>query len=239
MNCKNCQHTINGNYCPNCGQRTTVARINFSNFSKEFTTSVFQIDRGFFYTLKELFLRPGKSIREYLSGKRKNHFKPIAYVLVLSTIYFLMSQFFGTQTYLGDALEGFAEGTKDRAGEDEKITVLKWFVEHYAYTTLFLIPVYSLASYLVFYRVGYNYLEHIVLNSFITGQQAIFYSISSVFSLVINEDLLVSVTLFISIFYAFWVFWQFFSVQSRVAVFFRSILTYVISLRRLIIISMI
>ena len=91
MKCKNCDQNIDTNFCPNCGQSAKVGEINLSYFLQEMTDSLFQINRGFFFTMRELFIRPGESIREYLSGKRNNHFTPIAYVLTLSTIYSTIS----------------------------------------------------------------------------------------------------------------------------------------------------
>ena len=229
MNCKNCNHIVNGNYCAHCGQSTKVDRINLPNFLSQLSESIFQIDRGFFYTLKALFVRPGHSIKEYLQGKRKNHFKPIAYLLTLSTIYFLLSQFVESGTIVNDFVQGFANASLKTEMEARHLAILKWFAKNYAYTTLLLLPVYSLASYLVFAKAKYNYLEHVVLNAYITGQQAVFYSLSVLLIIISNnEDLWVTTALFISIVYTFFVFWQFFSEQGRVAVILRSILTYVL-----------
>jgi hypothetical protein len=86
MNCKNCSQIINGNFCTHCGQSTKVDRINLSNFLSELSEGIFQINKGLFYSVKELFLRPEYNIRAYLNGKIKNHFKPIAYVFILSTV---------------------------------------------------------------------------------------------------------------------------------------------------------
>lgn len=227
MNCKNCNQKTNGKFCTHCGQKTTVERINLSNFLKELSSSVFQINKGLFYTLKELFVRPGHSIRDYLSGKRKYHFKPIAYAFTLSTLYFLLSHQLEGQTYLDDGLEGFLNYDSNLG--DNQLATVKWLVKNYAYTILLFLPIYALASFIAFWGTGFNYLEHIVLNAYITGQQAIFYTISSILALITNNhDFWVSIVLPISIGYAFFVFWQFFSKPSRFAIIFRSILTYVL-----------
>lgn len=231
MNCKNCNQVTNGNFCSNCGQSTKVDKINLSNFLKELSESIFQINRGFFYTMKALFVSPGHSIRAYLNGKRKNHFKPIAYVFTLSTLYFILSQFLDSETFLNDFTKGFANGANDSEEDAKQLAMLDWFAKHYAYTILLLLPVYTFASYLAFFKTKFNYLEHFVLNAYIIGQQAIFYSLFSILNLMVtNDDFLAIITLCCSIFYAFFVFWQFFSKQSRVAVILRSILTYVLYL---------
>jgi hypothetical protein len=59
MNCKNCGQIVDGKYCCNCGQNTNITKINFANFINEVSESVFQIDKGLFYTLIELIVRPG------------------------------------------------------------------------------------------------------------------------------------------------------------------------------------
>ena len=231
MNCKNCEQIVDGNFCTHCGQSARVERINLSNFLNELSAGVFQIDKGFFYSLIELFVRPGPGIREYLAGKRKNHFKPIAYVLTMSALYFLLSRALGSETFLSDFVKGFSNGGSGSKVDAGQLATLNWFANNYAYAILLLLPLYSLASYLAFRGAGFNYLEHFVLNSYITGQQAALYSLSSVLSLMGgNEGLWVLITLCISVSYAFLVFWQFFSEQGRLAIVLRSLLTYAISL---------
>ena len=61
MNCKNCDQIVGGNFCTHCGQSTKIDKVNLPNFVRELSDSVFQINKGFFYTLKALFVRPGHS----------------------------------------------------------------------------------------------------------------------------------------------------------------------------------
>ena len=228
MNCKNCNHILDGKFCSQCGQNSKVKRINFSNFLQEFTESVFQVDKGFFYTLKELFLRPGESINEYLNGKRKKHFKPIAYLLTLSTIYFLITQMTSQNTWIDDAITGFMNGALDTDSEAEIPKMAKWFAKNYAYTTLLLLPVFSLASYLSFLKFGKNFLEHLIINSFITGQQAIIYSFFTFIGFFIQNELIESIPLFFAIPFNFWTFWQIFTNENRAINLLRSLMTYIL-----------
>jgi hypothetical protein len=225
MNCKNCGEIVNGNFCANCGQSTTVDKITFSNFLEELSASIFQINRGIIYSSKELFIRPGHSIREYLGGKRKDHFKPIAFAFTLSTVYFLLSKYGESSTVINDFLVGWSGVSDDF--NDNQLVVLDWFARNYAYTMLLLIPLYSLASYLSFRKAGFNYLEHFVLNAYITGQQAVFYSLAAILGLFTSYDeTLNSILAIISIIYTVFVFRQFFSDRSRTAVMLRLLLTY-------------
>ncbi len=230
MNCKNCGKIVEEKFCSYCGQNSKVGKINLSNFLNEISESIFQINRGLFYTLKELFVRPGHSVKEFLNGKRKNHFKPVAYVLTFSTLYFLISRLVGENTWMTDLILGLSKGANDSENGIEIPSFLTWLSENFAYATLLLLPIFSFASYLGFLGFGRNYLEHIVLNSYATGQQAIFYSIFILLKIFIDSKYLEMIPFLISISYAFWVFWQFFIKGNRIINILRSILTYVLYL---------
>ena len=230
MNCKNCGHIVDGKFCTNCGQKSNVSTVNFPNFLNEISESVFQINKGFFYTLRELTVRPGNSLREFLNGKRKYHFKPIAYVLTLSTVYFLITQITNQNTWVDDAITGWMNGATGQKSGVEIPKITTWFSKNYAYSTLLLLPVFSLASYISFLKFGKNYLEHIVVNSYITGHQAIFYSLFAIGGTFIESDVIEIFPLLVAISYTFWVYRQFFSEGNRTMNILRSIITYILYL---------
>jgi len=196
----------------------------------EVATGIFQVDRGFFYTLIALFRRPGHAIQEYLDGKRKAYFKPVAYVLTLSTLYFLVSQVTGQNTWLDDIVTGWSNGALDLGEQTTVPTVLRWFSANFAYTTLLLLPVFSLASFLSFRRFGRNYAEHLVINTYTTGQQALIYSAFALVRTVFNYEVLEMLQFLAAFSYIFWVFWQFFREGNRFINILRSVLTYILYL---------
>jgi hypothetical protein len=104
MNCKNCGEVLSGNFCSQCGQNSKVGKITLQKLIFELSESILQFNGGLPFTFKELTTRPGKSIKDYLNGNRKNHFKPIAYVLLFSTIYFLFSKVTNLETWLSSAI---------------------------------------------------------------------------------------------------------------------------------------
>lgn len=231
MNCKNCGVSFEGNFCPNCGQSATVDKINIPNFLREVSVSVFQINKGLLFTIRELFFRPGQSIHEYLEGKRKPYFKPIAYAFTLSTIYFLFSRIFGSETFINDFATGWSSGATNQEIDAKGVQFLDWFTGNYGYTVLILLPVFSLASHISFRKFKLNYLEHIVLNAYITGHQAILSVIFVILTGLIGEnDYLEIIGLATTIAYSTWVFWQFFHEASRIGVLLRTFLTYVLYL---------
>ncbi|MCF6280506.1 MAG: DUF3667 domain-containing protein [Flavobacteriaceae bacterium] len=179
-------------------------------------------------TSKELFTRPGHAIRDFIQGKRKEYFKPIAYVLTLSTIYFLVSQISDSPTLIDDFLSGATGGVQ---GKDSiaKFPIVEWLSDNYAYTTLLLIPIFSLASFISFLGLERNYLENIVINSYITGQQAILYSLFMVIGAFFNiNDFTTLAAVIISVLFNFWTYVQFFNNAKKGLVIIRLFLTYLL-----------
>ena len=173
--CKNCNKKFIGHYCNYCGQPADTHDINFKYLWHELQHGIFHIDKGIIHTSKELFTRPGHTIKEYISGKRVKHFKPVAYIIILSTIYVLLAHLLHVKTNF-DKMSVVLDGN-NKAQANEIVHLInssvKWLQEHYAYTMLMLLPVISLTSYLAFRKSRYNYIQHLVLNCYIAGQRMI------------------------------------------------------------------
>ena len=229
MECKNCENYFEGNFCNSCGQNIRVDKLTLKNFTQELSDSIFQINHGLFYTLKSLFSKPGHAIRGFLNGQRKVHFKPIAYVLVLSTFYYLITEVFETNNLVDDFMGGVNNAREERSDSVQEVPILNWFSDNFAYAILLLIPFFSIGSYISFINRGYNYLEHIVINSYITGQQIIFYSILTIIGVLAgNIDKMITFAIVISVIYRFWTFMQFFQDKNRIKVGIRLLLSYLL-----------
>ncbi len=231
MICKNCEHSFKGNFCNNYGQNSNVGRIDIKYLLNEIPNSVFQVNRGLFFTIVELFTRPGNSIREFLHGKRKKHFKPLAFVLLMSTLYVLTTYLTDKYTILGDGISGIAESLNNK-GTKSLITsdILNWFAQNHSYATLGILPLFSLASYLIFIKSKYNYFEHLILNFYVTGQQMVIYLIFTFLFFVFRiEGYYIDIIPFIiGILYLFWVFVKFFKYGNILQRIVLTILAYIL-----------
>lgn len=221
---------MEGNYCSHCGQSAKVSRVDLPSFLHEVSNSIFQVNSGFFFTLKEMFLNPGSALKDYLDGKRKRHFKPIAYALTLSTLYFVVVKITDQNTWLDDFFSGWLEGVNERNEVSNTPELLLWIAKNYAYATLILLPIYALASYLSFLKFRKNYLEHLVINAYITGHQAIFYAFFALLGVVFKTDLLIIPAFLAALIYTYLVFWHFFSEENRLVNVLRSTMTYILYL---------
>ncbi len=215
---------MEGNYCSKCGQNTRVRRIDLSSFINELSETLFQVNRGFFFTYFSLFTKPGQTIRDFLEGKRAQHYKPIAYVLLLSTLYLLVTRITEQATWIDDLVSGFNQ-------YEEGIDIpsqFNWLINNFSYSNLILLPIFSIGSFLAFKKAKYNYLEHMVLNAYITGQQSVIYLLFNLVTFYYDNKLTDAIPTFLSIFYTFWVYWQFFNKGNRVINILSTLLTYVI-----------
>lgn len=159
-NCKNCDNIFEGNFCNNCGQTAHTHAINMHYLWHDIQHGIFHVDSGIFYTIKELFLRPGITIRNFIEGKRVAYFKPVAMIFLLATLYGLLYH------YSHITIPSVAGEHNDEAA---RITaqIHEWVGSHYALSTLILMPFYTLGSYLAFKKSGYNYVEHGILNLYL------------------------------------------------------------------------
>lgn len=172
ITCKNCNHTYKGNYCPNCGQQAKTHKLNFHFLLHDIQHGIFHFDNGIFYSIGQLFKRPGHTIREYIEGKRVKHFKPISMVVILASVYGLLIHYFDIR--LGKEI--INNGSSYEHFIQEKTN--RWIEHHYAWATLLTLPLYSLASYYVFRKLNYNFIEHLILNSFAASQRLIVHIIA-------------------------------------------------------------
>lgn len=233
--CKNCNHSFEGNFCNNCGQTADTHEINFSSVVHEIQHSILHIDKGILYTTKEMLSKPGQTIRDYINGKRVKHFRPFAYIFVLSTIYAILTKLSHKSTFLNDFLEGFYQGATDQKSKNSLVSVgeaVQWMLNHYAYTTLMIIPIISFASYLCFYKTKHNYFQHLVLNSFIAGQRTAIFLLILPFTYFITDkeinDSIDTMKVYLGILLTFWSYYQFFDAVKPVKKLLLTLLTYII-----------
>ena len=85
--CLNCGNETVNSFCSICGQKNSTHRFSMKHFFlHDFIHGVFHLDKGFLFTLKELYTRPGHSIREYIQGKRAKYFNYFTLMLLIYAI---------------------------------------------------------------------------------------------------------------------------------------------------------
>jgi hypothetical protein len=145
------------------------------------------------------------------------HFKPLAYLLLLASVYLLLNKWSDKKTILEEFLLGITSAWKEQPDAEKflfPIQVVTWMVNNYAYTTLLFLPVFSLASFLVFKSQQRNYFQHLLLNVFIAGQRtAVFLLLVPVTYFLVPaafNNITDVVRILLGIFLTFWTYFQFF-----------------------------
>tara|TARA_B100000965_G_scaffold231465_1_gene193844 strand:- start:189 stop:947 length:759 start_codon:yes stop_codon:yes gene_type:complete len=87
--CSNCNRSLQGVYCSNCGQKD-LESLKFRYLFKEFVDHNLDIDSKLFITLKYLITKPWFLTVEYWKGKRARYTSPFKTYLLISFIYFLL-----------------------------------------------------------------------------------------------------------------------------------------------------
>lgn len=170
--CQNCNATLQGKYCSSCGQSADTHKINTHFLWHDIQHGLLHLDKGILYTAKELFTRPGNSIREFIEGKRVKHFKPISLVIVLAGIYGVLFHFFKINLFANYVV---INGSGEKINHLNEIVThtSEWISQHYSILALLQIPVFAVGTYIGFKKAGYNFIEHLVINAFLVGQRLI------------------------------------------------------------------
>ena len=89
--CQSCGTKFQGNYCPRCGQSAKVGRFSFKKAFMLFLDIWGVGNRGMFRSIRDLMLRPGYMIRDYVSGRQSAYFPPFKMFFILATFSLLLS----------------------------------------------------------------------------------------------------------------------------------------------------
>ncbi|MEO0345248.1 MAG: DUF4286 family protein [Pseudomonadota bacterium] len=114
--CLNCGATLRGQYCWNCGQRGNTRLISLGELIRDAFGDMFELDSRLWRTLIPLVTKPGHLTAEYLRGRRARFMPPFRMYLVLSFLFFLLSQVLGDGpgvTIDDGTTQGFEDGFND------------------------------------------------------------------------------------------------------------------------------
>ncbi len=88
--CRNCGSQAPLNFCPECGQETTLHPPTLGEFLHEFVGHYVALEGALWRTLGMLLMKPGRLTREYLDGRRRRYVLPLRLYLTASFLFFLV-----------------------------------------------------------------------------------------------------------------------------------------------------
>lgn len=89
--CQSCNTEYLGNFCPRCGQSERVGRFSFKTAFMLFLDVWGIGNRGMFHSIRDLMLRPGYMIRDYVGGMQSAYFPPFKMFFILTAFFLVVS----------------------------------------------------------------------------------------------------------------------------------------------------
>jgi hypothetical protein len=186
--CKNCSTSFEGKHCPECGQKADTHRFTVPHLAHEIFHAITHTDKGILFLIKELAYRPGHVAREYNAGLRKRYFNPFTFLLiaiafqlfVLKQVHFY-EHFTAAMTRFQTKIEALAgkkvnadtpEVSEATKAAEKNMTVVQ---ENSRTLTFMFIPFIALLTWFLFKKSGFNYAENLVMQTFLFGENTIFF----------------------------------------------------------------
>jgi hypothetical protein len=169
MDCKNCNKEINSKFCPDCGQPTTLKRIDGHYIIHEIE-HVLHFERGILYTIRELITNPGQNIRKYLTENRSRLVKPIIFIIITSLIYSITINIFNIE-------EEYVKFEGESANLSTPKKVFIWIQGHYGYANIIMGVFIAFWIKVFFKRYKFNFFEILIMLCFVMGVAMLIYSV--------------------------------------------------------------
>jgi len=147
--CLNCNAKVESNYCPECGQSIKTRKVDNKTIFVDVPFSIINIDTGFGYTLMQVLKRPVQTAKDYIDGKKMNHFRPVSFLLVLTSLSYLINKLIPREEVKMVHLD---------SQKGEKIT--KFLTETPQLIVLMSLPVLALSMYTAFRKRKESFAAH-------------------------------------------------------------------------------
>jgi len=223
--CKICNHQLSGNFCSNCGGPVKLKRIDGHYILHEIS-HVLHFEKGILFTIKELLIRPGLTVREFITENRNRLVKPVIFVIVSSLIYSLLTHFF----HLEDGYMNFTETPgADNAAEKSAIGVIfQWMQTHYGYTNVIMGVFIAMWLKLLFRKYHYNPYELLILLCYVMGMVMLLISVIIIFQGLTKLPVLQAAGVVVLL-YSSWAIGQFFD-QRKIINYLKAFAAYILGM---------
>lgn len=216
-NCRNCNSELNGKFCGSCGQPAQLKRID-GHFVRHEIEHVLHLEKGIFFTIRELFIRPGIAVKTFISENRNRLVKPIIFLIVCSLIYSLVSHSFHAEKIESPEMKSMPA----------LILVLDWIDHHYGYANLIMGIFITMWLRLFFRKTGYNFFEILILLCYVMGIGMLLYAVQVLIEKLGHLHLgqLANIPVFI---YTIWAMGQFFA-PKKISSYLKSLAAYALGM---------
>jgi len=217
-NCKNCNAPANGNYCSNCGQPLRLKRVDAHYIVHEIE-HVLHFEKGIFYTIKQLLVAPGQSVKQFIAENRNRLVKPILFIILTSLAYTIVNHFFHIE-------KGYVEIESSELNTTAN-HINQWVQDHYGYANLIMGLFIAVWIKLFFRKFDYNFFEVLILLCFIMGMGMLIFTVFSIIQGITHFNLM-PVAGATGIIYCTWAIGQFFG--RKTMDYFKALAAYILGM---------
>lgn len=188
--CKNCNTVLVGDFCHNCGQKSSTRRITLKSLIRDLSHAFTSADKGIIYTILQLYRHPGDMIRLYISGRRVRFFPPFTLMLILTGLYGLIHHFAPIEHVTAELVDSI--GAESDLNLGIWSSVIEWVSNSETFMTLFMLPFSALALKWVFNsasRIKYNFAEYLYIAAYISSQRLIIRMLMLAIPFIWGEDI--------------------------------------------------
>ena len=178
---------------------------------------VLHVERGILFTIRELLLRPGKTVQQFIHKDRSRLVKPVIFVLITAIV----------NTFAGNAFHFESEqAAQNKLDKSTYNAILLWLDSHLGYENILIGAFIAFWIILLFRKHRYNFFEILVLMCFVQG---IVLLIVSVFQLIqgITQTAMLRTISIVALGYSTWAIGQFFGRNNWIN-YVKSFITYVL-----------
>ncbi|CAM4030900.1 DUF3667 domain-containing protein [Flavobacterium antarcticum] len=216
--CTACQTPVTQNFCPNCGQAALLKRIDGPYILHEII-HVVHFEKGILYTIKELLIRPGESVQNFINKNRSRLVKPIIFIVISSLIYTLINSFF----HIEDGYMKIEEANPTSIG-----IMMQWIQNHYGYANILMGVFIAWWLKLFFRKHLYNFYEIVIMLCFTIGMGMLIFAIFALIQGLFHVQVM-QIAGIVGFVYMTWAIGQFFD-KTKIKSYVKSFFAYVLGM---------
>jgi hypothetical protein len=183
VECNNCGYIDQGVYCSNCGGHLKKQRISMSHLLSSIVDFFSNFEDKYVHTFVSLTTRPINFISHYLHGVRDKYYIPFKYFFLNLSINFFIYTYFNISTINEDGFETEASQLLQLKSE----AVFDAIINNYgSFFSLLIIPLYVLATSVLFRKSTHNMAERATAITFLFGHLMILQAVLNLISAVFN-----------------------------------------------------
>jgi hypothetical protein len=166
QNCANCESALGSGqrFCGQCGQKAGRGRLTMRDIAHDFMHALTHADHSILALVRDLAYRPGHVAREYVEGRRKKYFGPLAFLVISVGLASFMVVLAGAHFFTP-------------VPDD---TIANFLQQHINLIILLQMPLLAGVCALLFWNTKLHYAEHLVLAAYTTGFRMLFLALIGV-----------------------------------------------------------